>query len=72
MSSDVVRSWRFSRRIFILKQIIIHEHCKHTLSVQNLRKIALHVCVQANVRESEPYDHPDYLKVTILEILKYD
>jgi len=40
--------------------------------VKNLRKIALYVCVQANVRESEPYDYPDHLKVTCLEILKYD
>jgi len=66
MSSDAVVLRRLILNISTLKRIIIHEHCKHILD-----KIALHVCMRANVRESEPYyyDCPDSLKVTILEIL---
>jgi len=71
MSSDVIVSRRLSFKAHFHTQANNRTRCKDILK----DKIALHLCVQANVHESEPYDdyfYPDHLKVTILKIMKYD
>jgi len=70
MSNDAVVSQRLFLKAHFHTQANL-THCKHTVK----GKIALHLWMQANVRESKLYDdyfYPDHLKVTILKILKYD